>query len=355
LSERRSVRATIDHEDKRLELEILRDQFEQLIADIIERTELTVSIVLRDAGLTWPQVDRLLLVGGSTRIPMVATMLEGISGKRPDRSLSPDEAVGLGAALYAGMVWQDKPRVQTPGFVDVCAHSLGVVGRDPASGRRAVTVVIPKNTPIPCTAEKIFHTGKDDQRAVVVPVVEGESHKPQECIQIGKCEIRDLPSGLAGGTRVAVGFRYSSEGLLTITARVPKVRRSANVEVFRDHTGHVEDLPTWRMRLTGKISDSRTDGDESLAAMSTGTALEHIQRLYADIGRAALAVDLPWRLHGAQKRAHTEMARLSQLETNVERARTEHEAAVTHTERLQSLSELSRWPCTYGCSSLVCV
>ena len=117
--------------------DVTRDEFNKLTADLLERTEVTTQQVLRQAKLDWDAIDRILLVGGSSRMPMVAEMLRRASGKEPDRSMSPDEVVAHGAALYAGLLMAKSGSSQ-PAFevVNVNSHSLGIVGIDQTTNSR---------------------------------------------------------------------------------------------------------------------------------------------------------------------------------------------------------------------------
>ena len=115
------------------------------------------------AGLSWPEIDRVLLVGGSTRMPMVVRMLQALTGKTPDGSLAVDEAVAHGAALFAGLLLQkQKSGAPAPDFAvtNVSSHSLGLAAIDPETKRRSNRVLIPKNTPLPHSVTRRFRTWK---------------------------------------------------------------------------------------------------------------------------------------------------------------------------------------------------
>ncbi len=215
----------------RARLEVTRQQFEEMTRDLLDRTETTTKLVVRDAGLDWDQIDTVLLVGGATRMPMVSEMLQRVTGKTPDAATSPDEAVAHGAALYAAMLSRDDHRAEVPAcqLINVNSHSLGVVGIEPKTRRRVVKIVIPKNTPLPSRVERSFVTERDDQRNVKVPIVEGESRDPAECISLGECTVRDLPQGLAKGTAVKVELSYAANGRISVSARVARTRQSFGV------------------------------------------------------------------------------------------------------------------------------
>ncbi len=171
------------HAGIRMRIDISRGDFENLTQDLLERTRETTDLLVRRAGMTWTEIDRVLLSGGSVRMPMVGRMLQELTGKEPDRSLSPDEAVAHGAALYAGMI---VGHPATTGryrceLLNVNSHSLGVVGVDEQIGQHVNKVLIPRNTPIPAHVVKSFKTLTDGQPSVAVPVIEGESECPEFC------------------------------------------------------------------------------------------------------------------------------------------------------------------------------
>lgn len=232
--------------------EVTRTQFEEMTRDLLERTHATTSLIVKQAGVAWSDIDRVLLVGGSSRMPMVVRMLRELTAQEPDQSQSPDEVVAQGAALYAAILAEqgsgDRPKFE---LVNVNSHSLGVVGTDTKIGHKINVVLIPKNTPLPARKAKRFKTAQPNQPSVKVRVVEGESQRPEYCIALGECVVRDLPPGLPAGTPVEVEYCYAANGTLSVRARVPGARQSAFVEIHRDGQRQLEDLETWRRRLCG--------------------------------------------------------------------------------------------------------
>jgi molecular chaperone DnaK len=136
-------------------------------------------------------------------------------------------------------------------LVNVNSHSLGVVGRDPATGKQVNVILIPKNTPLPCQKQRRFQTAQADQRTVKVPIVEGESQRPEHCIALGECVIRNLPPGLPKGSRIVVNYYYAANGRISVAARVLQTRQSAHVELERQQARDLQDLETWRKLLLG--------------------------------------------------------------------------------------------------------
>ena len=203
LSERTKATVVCFHAGIRMRMEITRAQFEELTRDLLERTETTTSLVIKQAGLQLAQIDRVLLVGGSSRMPMVGQMLRKVTGKEPDCSQSPDEAVAHGAALYAGMLMRE--RTASGGaecaLINVNSHSLGVVGIHAETRHKTNVVLIPKNTALPCRAVRTFKTARADQRSVRCGVVEGESDRPEACIALGRVHRARLAAGTAASIR----------------------------------------------------------------------------------------------------------------------------------------------------------
>ncbi len=221
LTELKKAQVYVNHLGKRGRVEVTRDEFEDVTAPLLDRTQHTTELVVRQAGASWDEIDRVLLVGGSTRMPMVTAMLEELTGRPVDRSLSPDVSVAHGAALYAQLLLSRSSGVE-PSFelTNVNSHSLGIVGLDKETGRKVNHVLIPKNTALPCTVDKVCRTAKENQRSVKLEVLEGESPRPDQCTLVGVSSVRDLPETLPAGTRVHVRYEYEANGRLQVSAKI---------------------------------------------------------------------------------------------------------------------------------------
>jgi molecular chaperone DnaK len=234
---------------------VTREQFEHLTADILYRTESRLGRVLKQAKLSWEKIDQVLVVGGSTRMPQVLEMLKRVTGKDPNCSLSPDEAVAHGAAIHAAVCGLDAPTKASPDYgfgiatdgssepteasvpgllsyfknkvvslllsirtSNVNAHSLGVVV-NLADRSERVSVLIPHDTQLPVSVTKRFGTNSDNQKSVTVRIIEGESSKPAECLLVGTCQIQQLPPGLPKGSPIDITFTYDNSCRLHVKAR----------------------------------------------------------------------------------------------------------------------------------------
>lgn len=255
LTARSKAAIAFDFQGKATRLEITRDKFREITADLLDRTRFTTRQTLQAAGLDWGGIDRVLMVGGSSRMPMVREMLRQLSGAEPDASVSADEAVAHGAALRAailmakgGVGGDASPKFK---IKNVNSHSLGVVGADRKTGRKRVAVLIPRNSALPLKARRTFKTQKAGQKSVLVQIVEGESPTPEACTAIGQCAITNLPQGLPAHSPVTVEFQYASNGRLRVFVEVPGTGQRAAQEIVRASGLTQEHLDRWREWLQG--------------------------------------------------------------------------------------------------------
>jgi molecular chaperone DnaK len=247
LTERPKATLYVNHLGSRMKAEISRAQFEDATAPLLGRTRTTTEIVVRQAGLSWAAIDKVLLVGGSTRMPQVARMLQELTGKPPERSVSVDEAVAHGAALYANLILQKRnPAGGPPQFsvTNVNSHSLGVIGVDTATGRKRNQILIPKNTPLPHTITKTFKVQKAGKGRIVIRVVEGESERPDACIQVGACTI-ETPPDFPGGTSIQVSYCYQPDGRLEVKAQIVGQKKAATTVLQRDNSLSNDEMDLW--------------------------------------------------------------------------------------------------------------
>jgi molecular chaperone DnaK len=240
--------------------------------DLLDRTAFTTRQTLQAAGLSWNDLDRVLLVGGSTRMPAVPAMLKGLSGREPDASVSPDEAVAHGAALHAGILI-DKYEGRAPNFKirNVNSHSLGVVATDTATRRKRNAILVPRNTPLPVSAKRIFKTQKLNQQSILVQIVEGESASPDDCSKLGKCVVRNLPPNLPAQTPIEVRFKYEENGRLTVVVAVQGTGAVLKHELTRENSLTTDQLDSWRRFISGVEPPTSVAGAERPSGPVTAT------------------------------------------------------------------------------------
>lgn len=201
--------------------EITRDEFEELISPVIAKSEMLVEMALDEAGLVPKDVDKVLLVGGSCRIPFVQTRLQAIFGFQPSLEVNVDECVALGAAIHAGLRASESSDVAVPAgvaaglrdiqLVDVCNHSYGtiVVSLDEETGRNQLKneILLAKNTALPCTRTETYYTVADGQNSLRICVTQGESDDP-EYVKVLFDDHMPLPQNRPAGRPVEITYTY---------------------------------------------------------------------------------------------------------------------------------------------------
>jgi molecular chaperone DnaK len=203
--------------------EINRELFEKLIADIVDRTLGPCRDCLKDAGVTPEQIDEVVLVGGSTRIPMVRSAVEVLFRARPHTDLNPDEVVALGAAVQAGILGG---QIQDQLLLDVTPLSLGI---ETYGG--AVSKIIHRNSTIPASALETYTTAVDGQRNVLIHVVQGERELAKDCRSLARFDLKDIAPVPAGMPRIEVRFLIDANGILNVTARDARTGQEQSVDV----------------------------------------------------------------------------------------------------------------------------
>jgi molecular chaperone DnaK len=236
--------------------EIAREDFETWTIDLLERTRFTVQETVAASGLDWNRIHDLILVGGATRMPSVRAMLRQLFAREPDASISPDEAVAHGAAVHANacLAARNKkpPRILVR---NINSHSLGVSGTDSLTRQSRVAVLIPRNSRLPSQTRRVFKTQKQGQHSVLVPIVEGESLDPRECIQLGECVVTGLPPDLPAQTPVEVVFQYAQDGRLEVSVSLIGVESSAACEIIRENGMSPAQLRAWRQHIARLPAD----------------------------------------------------------------------------------------------------
>jgi Fe-S protein assembly chaperone HscA len=202
--------------------EFMRAEFESWIAAIVERTIGPVKMALADAKLAPSEIDEVVLVGGSTRVPLVRRRVEEFFGRRPHIELNPDEVVALGAAVQADIL---ESGVRDMLLLDVTPLSLGI---ETMGG--VVAKIIPRNSTIPASAQEMFTTGVENQTGIDIHVLQGERELAKDCRSLARFTLR-VPPGPAGLARIEVRFLIDASGILQVSAKDLRVGAQQSIEV----------------------------------------------------------------------------------------------------------------------------
>ncbi|GEC92803.1 molecular chaperone DnaK [Brevibacillus brevis] len=196
---------------KHLEMNLTRAKFEELSAELVERTMGPTRQALKDAGLTPSELDRVILVGGSTRIPAVQEAIKKFTGKEPHKGVNPDEVVALGAAVQAGVLTGD---VKDVVLLDVTPLSLGI---ETLGG--VFTKLIDRNTTIPTSKSQVFSTAADNQTSVEIHVLQGERQMAGDNKSLGRFNLSDIPPAPRGIPQIEVSFDIDANGIVNVRAK----------------------------------------------------------------------------------------------------------------------------------------
>jgi Fe-S protein assembly chaperone HscA len=259
--------------------EIPRAVFEQLIEPVLDRTVGPCKQALADAGLTPEQIDEVVLVGGSTRIPAVQRLVDDLfhlapRGKRPHTELNPDEVVALGAAVQADILAGASKTTEELLLLDVTPLSLGIEALGGVVAR-----IIQRNSTIPASATEHFTTGVDGQTNVAIHVLQGERELAADCRSLARFDLKGIPPMSAGLPRIEVRFLIDADGILHVSAREQRSGKAAEIEV----------KPTYGLtdeQVESMILDSFDHAEEDFAARLIIEARNEAETILSAVERA---------------------------------------------------------------------
>jgi Fe-S protein assembly chaperone HscA len=240
-------------EGKLYQRKITREMFEEMVKPIVARTLGPCRQALNDAGLTVAQVDEVVLVGGSTRIPLVRREVESLFGRKPHCELNPDEVVALGAAVQANILAGGSAETKDMLLLDVTPLSLGIEALGGVTAK-----IIHRNSTIPASATEHFTTGVDGQVSVAIHVLQGERELAKDCRSLARFDLKGIPPMPAGLPRIEVRFLIDANGILHVSAREQRSGKEAEIDVQPSY-GLTDD------QVENMILDSFDNAEKDLA------------------------------------------------------------------------------------------
>ena len=289
---------------KHLQMSITRATFEEKARELIEKTQRPCEQALSDAGLNPSQVDTVILVGGSTRIPAIQEIVISIFGKEPNRSVNPDEVVAMGAAIQGGILAGDE-KLSDVLLLDVTPLSLGI---ETLGG--VTTKLIDRNTTIPHQKKQVFSTAADNQPAVDIHVLQGERELATDNRTLGKFQLDGIPAAARGVPQIEVSFDIDANGILEVSARDLGTGKEHSIKIQSSSGLSEEEVESMRQdaerfadedKATRELVEIRNEADQACYATESSLKdhsdkmekdeVEKIEKALADLKDAKGASD----------------------------------------------------------------
>ena len=261
---------------KHLDITLSRAKFEELISDLVDATRIPVEQAMKDAGVTANDIHKILLVGGSTRVPCVQEMVKKITGKEPDRGINPDECVAIGAAIQGGVLSGD---VKDLVLLDVTPLSLGI---ETYGG--VFTKLIERNTTIPTKKSQIFSTAADGQTSVEVHVLQGEREMAAYNKTLGRFQLTGIPAAPRGVPQIEVTFDIDANGIVHVSAKDMATGNEQNVSITASTNLTDEDIDKAVKDAEAHAEEDKKKKDEIEARNNAESLVYNSEKTISELG-----------------------------------------------------------------------
>ncbi|HVU05374.1 MAG TPA: molecular chaperone DnaK [Polyangiaceae bacterium] len=266
-----------------LQRTLARDTLERLTGDLVDRTVSICREALQDANLGTDEIDDVILVGGMTRMPLVQKAVQGFFKREPNKSVHPDEVVALGAAIQGAALVDDKREMI---LLDVTPHALGIM-----TFGSYFEELIPQNTTVPTSRTKVFTTSRDNQTAVKILVMQGESKKADDNELLGEFILTGLRRAPKGHVEIEVAFEINTDGIVSVHAKDLETGQAQSIQVTASSGLTQDEISNMIESAKDYMVERRTDEQFEQAKQEAETLIAEIERMFPEVERIVASSD----------------------------------------------------------------